>query len=107
MAADGPTPNPDIQYILDVLDLAATARKIYVASHVYAWLLVCRTKKNVPPKSKWAQKCKADSVFFLYVNIIDDVLWTCSFYTELVPCFTLRGVQHIYSIFSLQRYEAI
>lgn len=73
----------NLTHVFYVFDLADIARKIY------AWLLVHRKKKNVPPKSKWAQKCKADSVFFLYVNIIDDVLWTCSSYTELVPCFTL------------------
>lgn len=72
----------NLVYALDVFDLPAITRKIY------SRLRVCRNKKNVAPKSKWAQKCKADSVFFLYVNIIDEVLWTCSFYTELVLCFT-------------------
>lgn len=57
-------------------------------------------KKNVAPKRKWAQKCKADSVFFLYVNIIDEVLWMCSFYTELVPCFTVQVF-----FFFFYRYE--
>lgn len=77
--------------IFYVLDLAVIAGKIY------AWLLVCRNKKNVQPKSKWGQKCKADSVFFLYVNIIDDVLWTCSSYTELL--YFARRATHTYTAY--------
>ncbi len=81
--------------ILDFWDLPAIAGKTFVASHICARLLVCRKKKNVTPRSKCAQKCKADSVFFLYVNVIDDVLRICSFYSEPFLCFTLEGLQHI------------
>lgn len=29
-------------------------------------------------------------IFFLDVNIIDGVVWTCCSYAELVPCFSSR-----------------
>lgn len=63
----GRTPKPDILYMFNASDLGAIGRKKKrkkTLLDIYAWLLVCRKKKNVPPKSKWAQKCKADSVFF-------------------------------------------
>lgn len=58
----GLTPKPDNPYVFNVLDPGAVGRKkINIARHL---CLATGKKKNVPPKSKWAQKCKADSVFF-------------------------------------------
>lgn len=97
----GRTPKPDILYMFNASDLGAIGRKKRKKTllDIYAWLLVCRKKKNVPPKSKWAQKCKADSVFFPLCQRY----WWCTvdllLCTELVPCFSLQ--QHIF----LQRYK--
>lgn len=54
---------------------------------------MCHQKANGPRNAK-------QTVYFSrYVNVIDDVLWTCFSCTELVPCFSLQ--QHIF----LQRYK--